>query len=181
MPESREDKIFQKYQLILIGVLTTLCVSARNDFLILDTLLNKVILWNSGMEFMKNCYCDRAISIDKARLKSKRDEFFSINRWWYDPSRGISRNHQNPGNYDVKYKSSDHLNETAKWSAIGGKFLPSPPAAVTTNIPPLHSTITSELSASAGIVPSFYISNLMRHNLYLINFNSYQKDSARES
>ena len=147
MPESMEDKMFEKYQLILIGVLTTLCVSARNDFLILDTLLNKVILWNSGMQFMKNCYCNRAIPIDKAMLKSKRDEFFSINRWWYDPSRGISRNHQNPGNYDVKYKSSDHLNETAKWSAIAGKFVPPPPAAVTT---------TSELSASAGIVPSFY-------------------------
>ena len=45
----------------------------------------------------------------------KRDEFFSKGQWWYDPKRGIARNHQNPSNYSEKYRSANHLEESAKW------------------------------------------------------------------
>ena len=121
IPDSADDKKFTRYQLILIGILTTLCVTARNDFLVLDCNLNTVVLWNNGMQFMRNCYCNRSIPVDKPFLKNKRDEFFGVHRWWYDPSRGVSRNHQNTGNYDVQFKSADHLNESAKWTAIAGK------------------------------------------------------------
>jgi hypothetical protein len=101
------------------------------------------------MQFMRNCYCNRSIPVDKPFLKNKRDEFFGVHRWWYDPSRGISRNHQNTGNYDVQFKSADHLNESAKWTAIAGKRGESSPsevlspAAVTQ---PIHKT-----SSSTGI------------------------------
>jgi hypothetical protein len=77
-----------------------------------------------------------------------RDEFFGVHRWWYDPSRGISRNHQNTGNYDVKYKIADHLNESSKWTAIAGKLSPAEvfsPAAATT-LPPISSSSTGMMS-----------------------------------
>ena len=104
------------------------------------------------MQFMRNCYCSRSIPVDKPYLMRMRDEFFGVHRWWYDPSRGISRNHQNTGNYDVKYKSADHLNESSKWTAISGKLSPAilssevlSPATATT-LPPILSSSTGMMS-----------------------------------
>ena len=107
---------------------------------------------NNGMQFMRNCYCNRSIPVDKPYLKRIRDDFFGVYRWWYDPSRGISRNHQNTGNYDVKYKSADHLNESSKWTAISGKLSPAilssevlSPATATT-LPPISSSSNGMMS-----------------------------------
>ena len=87
------------------------------------------------MELMRNCYCNRAIPVDRQFLLNLRDEFFSRYRWFYDESRGISRNHQNPGNYDEKYRTANHLEESKKWKLIIGsadysKVVVTPTAAV---------------------------------------------------
>ena len=100
------------------------------------------------MQFMRNCYCNRSIPVDKPYLKRIRDDFFGVYRWWYDPSRGISRNHQNTGNYAVKYKSADHLNESLKWTVIAGKLIP-PSTAISsaaTTLPLLSSSSTGMMN-----------------------------------
>ena len=33
----------------------------------------------------------------------------------YDPTWGIARNHQSPSNFSEKYRSANHLEESAKW------------------------------------------------------------------
>lgn len=67
------------------------------------------------MEMMRYCYCNRAIPVDRAALLAMRDSFFARYRWFYDPSKCIARNHQNPGNYDKSYCKENHLEESEKW------------------------------------------------------------------
>ena len=74
-PDSPDDKRYDKYQLSLVCILTTLCTTARNDFLIYDAKLNTICLWQNGMELMRNCYCNRAIPVDRAQLLTLRDAF----------------------------------------------------------------------------------------------------------
>ena len=120
IPDSPDDKRYEKYQLSLVAILTTLCTTARNDFLIFDSKLQSIVLWKNGMELMRNCYCNRAIPVDRAQLLTLRDAFFARYRWFYDESRCISRNHQNPGNYDDQYRKANHLEESKKWQLIIG-------------------------------------------------------------
>jgi len=114
-PDSSDDKRYEKYQLTLVAILTTLCTSARNDFLIFDRNLNRIILWKNGMELMRNCYCNRLVAVDRTELLKLRDAFFVQYRWFYDPARCIARNHQLTGDYDQKYIKANHLEESAKW------------------------------------------------------------------
>lgn len=123
-PDSADDHRYDKHQMILVGILTTLCVTARNDFLVYDTKLNAIQLWKNGMQLMRNFYCNRSIPVDKSLLMEKRNEFFGCYRWYYDPKRGIARNHQNPGNYSEDFRKSDHLEETAKWKVGVGQSKP---------------------------------------------------------
>jgi hypothetical protein len=123
-PASDSDFRFTKHQMILVGILTTLCVTARNDFLVYNCLLCEIELWKNGMQNMKHFYCDPSIIIDKNLLLQKRNEFFTKFCWWYDAKRGISKNHQNPGNYDECFQTMmmNHLSESAKWSLIAGNI-----------------------------------------------------------
>ena len=107
-PDSSDDKRYEKYQLTLVAILTTLCTSARNDFLIFDGNLNRIILWKNGMELMRNCYCNRLVAVDRTELLKLRDAFFVQYRWFYDPARCIARNHQLTGDYDEKYIKANH-------------------------------------------------------------------------
>lgn len=119
VPQAPNDTRYSKHQLILVGILTTLCVSARNDFLILNKAVGKtggeIELWKDALKYMKCFFCCPEVSVDKNFLITKRNEFFSKGQWWYDPKRGIARNHQNPSNYSEKYRSANHLEESAKW------------------------------------------------------------------
>lgn len=119
-PDSPDDQRFEKHQIVLVGILTTLCVTARNDFLVYDCKLGQMLLWKNGMQLMRNFYCNRSLVVDKPFLMKKRDDFFGKYRWYYDPKRGISKNHQNPGNYAEMYKKANHLEETAKWTVLIG-------------------------------------------------------------
>ena len=119
VPQAPSDTRYTKHQLILVGILTTLCVTARNDFIILNTAVGKtggeIELWKDALKYMKCFFCCPEVNVDKNFLIVKRDEFFSKGQWWYDPKRGIARNHQNPSNYSEKYRSANHLEESAKW------------------------------------------------------------------
>lgn len=114
-PEWDGDNRYEQHQLTLVQILTTLCTTARNDFLLYDRKLDRIIRWTNGMELMKNCYCNRKIPVDRAALLEMRDAYFVQNRFFYDPSRCIARNHQLTGDYDAKYQKENHLEESAKW------------------------------------------------------------------
>jgi hypothetical protein len=114
-PEWDGDNRYEQHQLTLVQILTTLCTTARNDFLLYDGKLDRIIRWTNGMELMKNCYCNRKIPVDRAALLEMRDAYFVQNRFFYDPSRCIARNHQLTGDYDAKYQKENHLEESAKW------------------------------------------------------------------
>ena len=114
-PEWDGDNRYEQHQLTLVQILTTLCTTARNDFLLYDGKLDRIIRWTNGMELMKNCYCNRKIPVDRAALLAMRDAYFVQNRFFYDPSRCIARNHQLTGDYDAKYQKENHLEESAKW------------------------------------------------------------------
>lgn len=119
IPQAADDTRYTRLQIILVGILTTLCVTARNDFLILNTAVGKrggeIERWVEGMKFMKWFFCSPEIPVDKNVLISKRDEFFSKGQWWYDPNRRIAKNHQNISNYSNQYQSANHLEESSKW------------------------------------------------------------------
>ena len=121
MKESEDDVTFEKDQIILIGILSTLCVTARQDFLVLDNKRAEVFLWKNGMQQMRHFYCDRTSAVSKEYLRYKRDNYFGRHYWYYDSKRGIARNHQNPGNYSDDYKKANHVEETAKWKIQVGK------------------------------------------------------------
>jgi len=127
VPQEANDTRYAKLQLILVGILTTLCVSARNDFLILNKAVGKaggeIELWRDALKYMKCFFCCPEVIVDKNFLMTKRNEFFSKGQWWYDPTRGIARNHQNPSNYSEKYRSANHLQESAKWKIGAGPRL----------------------------------------------------------
>lgn len=119
IPQASDDTRYTRLQIILVGILTTLCVTARNDFLVLNTAVGKrggeIERWADGMKYMKWFFCSPEIPVDKNFLISKRDEFFSKGQWWYDPNRRIARNHQNISNYSSQYQSANHLEESSKW------------------------------------------------------------------
>lgn len=119
IPQAADDTRYTRLQIILVGILTTLCVTARNDFLILNTAVGKrggeIERWVEGMKYMKWFFCSPEIPVDKNFLISKRDEFFSKGQWWYDPNRRIAKNHQNISNYSNQYQSANHLEESSKW------------------------------------------------------------------
>ena len=127
VPQEANDTRYAKLQLILVGILTTLCVSAQNDFLILNKAVGKaggeIELWRDALKYMKCFFCCPEVIVDKNVLITKRNEFFSKGQWWYDPTRGIARNHQNPSNYSEKYRSANHLQESAKWKIGAGPRL----------------------------------------------------------
>ena len=114
-PEWDGDNRYEQHQLTLVQILTTLCTSARNDFLLYDGKLDRIIKWTNGMALMKNCYCNRKLPVNRAALLVLRDAYLVQNRFFYDPSRCIARNHQITGDYDVKYQKANHLEESAKW------------------------------------------------------------------
>lgn len=114
-PEWDGDNRYEQHQLTLVQILTTLCTSARNDFLLYDAKLDRIIKWTNGMALMKNCYCNRKLPVNRAALLVLRDAYLVQNRFFYDPSRCIARNHQFTGDYDVKYQKANHLEESAKW------------------------------------------------------------------
>jgi hypothetical protein len=120
-PEWDGDNRYEQHQLTLVQILTTLCTSARNDFLLYDGKLDRIIKWTNGMALMKNCYCNRKLPVDRAALLVLRDAYLVQNRFFYDPSRCIARNHQFTGDYDVKYQKANHLEESAKWKLRLGK------------------------------------------------------------
>lgn len=113
-PEWDGDNRYEQHQLTLVQILTTLCTSARNDFLLYDGKLDRIIKWTNGMALMKNCYCNRKLPVNRAELLVLRDAYLVQNRFFYDPSRCIARNHQFTGDYDVKYQKANHLEESAK-------------------------------------------------------------------
>ena len=164
-PDSPDDKRYDKYQLSLVCILTTLCTTARNDFLIYDAKLNTICLWQNGMELMRNCYCNRKIRVDRNALLELRDAFFTRYRWFYDSSRQISRNHQNPGNYDVKYQKANHLEESMKWKLSVGNADYSMPVATTSSSSP--SAVTDDQlskKARAGKAAKARLLNLAELN-----------------
>ena len=114
-PEWDGDNRYEQHQLTLVQILTTLCTSARNDFLLYDGKLDRIIKWTNGMALMKNCYCNRKLPVNRAALLVLRDAYLVQNRFFYDPSRCIARNHQITGDYDAKYQKANHLEESAKW------------------------------------------------------------------
>jgi len=134
-PESPDDKRYDKFQLTLVAILTTLCTTARNDFLIYDKKLDSIIRWTNGMEMMRFCYCNRTIPVDRAALLVMRDSFFARYRWFYDPSKCIARNHQNPGNYDKSYCKENHLEESEKWKLQIGNVDIQKPVTVAVVVP----------------------------------------------
>ena len=70
MKESEDDITFEKDQIILIGILSTLCVTARQDFLVLDNKRAEVFLWKNGMQQMGHFYCDRTSAVSKDYLSA---------------------------------------------------------------------------------------------------------------
>ena len=120
IPESIDDTRYEKHQIILVGILTTLCVSARNDFLVFDLKLNEILLWKNGMSLMRNFYCNRTFPVDKEDLIVRRNEFFGKYRLFYDVRRCLARNYQDPNSPDHDHKNAHHEQETAKWTPIIG-------------------------------------------------------------
>ena len=119
----REDDKYDKYQLVLVGILTTLCSTSRNDFLIFNKKMGTsgdCELWRNGMQLMKDCYCRPGIKLDKIALIKHRDTWIGRMHLWYDSKRGVPRNTQNPGNYSPEYQRPNHFEETAKWKANVG-------------------------------------------------------------
>ena len=80
--------------------------------------------------------------MDRNALLELRDAFFTRYRWFYDSSRQIARNHQNPGNYDVKYQKANHLEESMKWKLSIGNEDYSMPVVTTSSSSP--SVITDD-------------------------------------
>ena len=152
IPQALDDSRYTKLQIVLVGILTTLCVTARNDFLILNKAIGKrggeIERWCDGMKQMKWFHCCPEIPVDKNFLVSKRDEFFSKGQWWYDPSRRIARNHQNTSNYSVQYQSANHLEESAKWKLGVGPRLSAVAATEAFMAKPAANTSTSLRAAS---------------------------------
>ena len=117
------DSKYEKNQLILVGILTTLCSTSRHDFLIFNKKMGaagECELWKNGMQKMKDCYCKPGAKVDKQALIQHRNTWIGRNRFWYDPKRGIPRNTQNPGNYSPDYQRPNHSEETLKWKPIVG-------------------------------------------------------------
>jgi hypothetical protein len=164
-PDSLDDKRYEKYQLSLVCILTTLCTTARNDFLIYDAKLNTICLWQNGMELMRNCYCNRKIRVDRNALLELRDAFFTRYRWFYDSSRQISRNHQNPGNYDVKYQKANHLEESMKWKlSVGNEDYSMPVVTTSSSSPSVVTDDQLSKKARAGKAAKARLLNLAELN-----------------
>lgn len=110
---------YKRNQIILVAILTTLCVTARNDFVVYDKETKLLELWTISM--IKPFWCCPEVDLpNRETLLTLRHRFFHTRLWYYDSSRGIPRNTQNPGNFDREYQVAGHREQSATWNLIKG-------------------------------------------------------------
>lgn len=93
-------KKFQPKRFILVSILTTLCITPYNVFVIWDTKYNWMMEWQ-GEDIIKYFWCDYATEVDYNHLRSKLDSHFAKKFYYYDYNRTIPRDYHCPGNVVV--------------------------------------------------------------------------------
>ena len=81
---------------ILLQIMTTLCPSNRNDFLVMNKRTFNIECYE-GMDQIKNFICLPDNPVDFEMLLFRRNSYFKRSRWIYDPTRGIPRDTKYPG------------------------------------------------------------------------------------
>jgi len=105
---------------ILLTIMTTLCPTSRNDFLIYKPRTDSIQRWDST-ELIKNFWCVPEKSItNMSDLFKKRLQFFDRYQWIYDDSRCIPRDTHNPGNKSLSMQSKNYKNAAIIWKLRKG-------------------------------------------------------------
>jgi hypothetical protein len=89
------DKFAPK-RFVLVSILTTLCVSPFNVYVIWDNLLDTMIEWQ-GEHIIKYFWCDFSTKINHKSFRDRLDFHFRRRSYYYDKSRTIPRDYHNIG------------------------------------------------------------------------------------
>jgi len=119
---------FDIHQYILLAILTTFCVTNRNDFIVYNKKLSAVECW-TGTDRIRHYWCCPELSVEVAGvdLVAERHNFFLSRKWFYDESRGTPRDMKDPsGCDDAKHRTKNFLDADALWTLSRG---PQPPPA----------------------------------------------------
>jgi hypothetical protein len=84
---------------ILVSILTTLCVSPFNVYVVWDTLLNAMVEWH-GEHLVRYFWSDTSEHVDYTFLRENLDLWFLRRKFYYDRTRTIPRDYHYPGNMD---------------------------------------------------------------------------------
>jgi hypothetical protein len=105
---------------ILIAIMTTLCVTSRNDFLVYNTNLKKIEKWDST-ELIRMFWCVPEKPIENiSELYKLRLEFFDINSWIYDERRLVPRDIHNPSDRSEDQQTVNYKEASLMWTLRKG-------------------------------------------------------------
>jgi hypothetical protein len=117
--EINSNSKYQCRQMILVGILTTLCVESRNHFILYNTEQKQCELWKETT-LLKEFWCCPEIPIDFNTINNARDHFLYSHRWLYDETRRCPRDTKNPGNFSSEWQRDNHLELSQKWELRAG-------------------------------------------------------------
>ena len=107
-------------EFILVAIMTTLCATNRNDFIVYYTKRNALEKWES-MDLMRSFYCVPEKVVENAsELHKMRAVMFDQYQWIYDDIRCIPRDTKNPGNKSDTYKTKAYKKSFTYWTIQKG-------------------------------------------------------------
>lgn len=115
----RSDETDDLY--VLLAIMTTLCVTSRADFLVLN-LRNQMTFYWQGHDNIKHFYCIPSIKFDTDKADHIRDRFFDIHSWKYDERRMMPIDTHDPSNRNMNNTVDSTLLEKRfhDWTIIPG-------------------------------------------------------------
>jgi hypothetical protein len=105
---------------ILIAIMTTLCITSRNDFLVYNVELKKIEKWDSTA-IIRMYWCAPEKPIENIlELYKLRLEFFDRQRWLYDDARLIPRDTHNPSSNSKDLQTPNFQQASLMWTLRKG-------------------------------------------------------------
>jgi len=139
---------------VLVAIMTTLCITSRNDFLIYNTKNCLIERWDST-DIIKNFWCvpEKPVA-DIDELYRKRLQFFDKYQWIYDDLRCVPRDTHNPGNKSDNFKTKNYKAAATMWKLYKG------PRQVLLQTPIIMPSTSGFLSRSARLLENAKIAKL---------------------
>jgi hypothetical protein len=110
---------------VLVAIMTTLCPSNRNDFIVYNNKIKMLEKWES-MDRIRSFWCVPEKVVENAsELHRMRTMMFDKYQWIYDETRCIPRDTKHPGNKSESHKTKSYRSKFVYWTIKKGtRFQP---------------------------------------------------------